>query len=1034
MWVRLPLCIFCFAGAAMLHANPVRISAVVQSFPPQIALNWANQNGVTGFVIYRTTTIGGDPNGSGSWGLPIANLSAGVFSFTDTNVSAGVPYEYRIVASGVANSDDYIECGIQLPLVESRGKLLLLVDNSFANDLAFELNRLQRDLAGDGWTVVRHDVSRTNTPSNIKAVIQADYAADPANVTAVLLLGHIPIPYSGWINPDGHGFRPSPTDTYYGDMHGTWTDTVNYGDNSATNFPWWKNLPGDGKFDQSTIPGRMDLQVGRIDFQYLTSFQPYFLYEKTLLQRYLDKDHNFRIGAFNVPVRGADMNSVTVGYCQQQFFGAVNPPEIANYFSEFTNNAYLWLNKGGGGGAYNYSSDIGYTSYFATSAPVKVVFNTWWASSYWEWDTEDAFLRAPLAATGYSLINCWSDNPAWIFHHMALGANVGYSARITQNNVDFYNHQGTLNLPLYRRGVHMSLLGDPTLRLHIVAPPTNLLTSLAGNQVNLSWTASPQTNVIGYNLYRAPSSAGPFTRLNGSLIAGTAFADTNPPAAPRVYQLRAVDLESSGSGTYYNSSAGIYDEQPPQVLFADDLSSTQVKIVWNKPLDPVSSQNPANYSLSGGVLVSNAVLQSDQHTVILTTSPQTDGVQYTLTLNNISDQLNPPNMIAPNSLADYWYSETSEYVADTNTIGLWHLNGNGLDASGNGNTLSLSNGVSFAVASPLGPSRLALHTSGTDANGDVVATAPIPDALVMPSPGRPLTFEARVFVNAWSAYGLTLAGNIATLSQEYDSYFYLLQQGKWDLPKNGNIAANQTTLVNPTQLQSLIPLNQWVQIALVFDGTNKDYVYVNGNLVAGPIVAAPNIGRNNPWQLTLGNFDGYIDEVRLSSVMRVFLAAPSSLTASNVAPSQINLSWINNATNATAIQIQRWNAGLPGAVSIAQLSPTSSTFSDTNVTAGTAYYYRIRATAGAVNSDFCGPATASTPALVASPPTLSLPGFTPGGFSFHIDATPGLPYVIQSSSTLSNWNPIATNLNGGATNFTDPNSTNLPAQNYRTVQ
>ena len=1029
--LALLLCVFCLAEARTVLANPVHVSAIVQPSPPQITLNWVNQTGVTGFTLYRTTTIGG--NGSGSWGSPIANLSAGVFTYADTNVSAGVPYEYRIVANGVANSDDYIECGIQLPLVQNRGKLLLLVDDSFANDLVFELNRLQRDLVGDGWTVLRHDVSRTNTPPNIKAVIQAEYNADPANVAAVLLLGHIPIPYSGWINPDGHGFRPAPTDTYYGDMTGTWTDTINYGDNTTNNQPWWKNFAGDGKFDQSTIPGRMDLQVGRVDFQFFTSFQPYFLYEKNLLQRYLDKDHNFRLGAFNVPVRGADMNSVTVEYCQQQFFGPVTPPQIANYFSEFTNNAYLLLTKGGGGGAYNYSSDIGYTSYFATSAPVKVVFNTWWASSYWEWDTEDAFMRAPLAATGYSLINCWSDNPAWIFHHMALGANVGASARITQNNVDYYNHQGTLNLPLYRRGVHMSLLGDPTLRLHIVAPPTNLLTSVAGNQVNLVWTASPQTNLLGYNLYRALSPAGPFTALNNGLITGTSFTDSNPPALPGSYQLRAVKMETSGSGTYFNSSAGIFDEQPPKVLLADDLSAISVKIIWDKLLDPVSAQNAANYSLSSGVTVSNAVLQADQHTVILTTSPQTDGVQYTLTLNNISDQLTPPNTIASNTLAGYWYSETPEYAVDTNTIGLWHLNGDGSDSSGYGNSLSLNASQNFVATSPLGPSRLALHTTGTDANGDIVATASIPDSLVMPSPGRPLTFEARVFVNAWTAYGLTLNGNIATLRQEYDSYFNLLQQGKWDLPKNANIGANQTTLVNPTQLQSLVPLNQWVQLAIVYDGTNRNFVYVNGQLVAGPVVAGLNVGRNNSWLLTLGNFDGYLDEVRLSSVMRTFLTAPTSLTASNSSATQITLAWVNHATNATGIEIQRWNSGLPGATLIASVGPNSSTYIDTNLTAATTYYYRIRAAAAAAKSDFSAPASAATPpVIIVVPSFLTALGFTSNGFQFHIDATAGIPYVIQAYST--NWNPIATNLNGGPTNFTDTNGTNLPLQFYRTVQ
>ena len=50
---------------------------------------------------------------------------------------------------------------------------VLLVDNAFSKDLVFELDRLQRDLAGDGWLILRHDVSRNDTPAHVKAVIQS---------------------------------------------------------------------------------------------------------------------------------------------------------------------------------------------------------------------------------------------------------------------------------------------------------------------------------------------------------------------------------------------------------------------------------------------------------------------------------------------------------------------------------------------------------------------------------------------------------------------------------------------------------------------------------------------------------------------------------------------------------------------------------------------------------------------------------------------------------------------------------------------
>ena len=97
-----------------------------------------------------------------------------------------------------------------------------------AGPLAAELTRLEQDLAGDGWTVMRRDVSRTDSPANIKAIIKGVYSADQANVKSVFIFGHVPVPYSGKLNPDGHPDHLGawPADVYYGDMDGSWTDST----------------------------------------------------------------------------------------------------------------------------------------------------------------------------------------------------------------------------------------------------------------------------------------------------------------------------------------------------------------------------------------------------------------------------------------------------------------------------------------------------------------------------------------------------------------------------------------------------------------------------------------------------------------------------------------------------------------------------------------------------------------------------------------------------------------------------------------
>ena len=80
-------------------------------------------------------------------------------------------------------------------------------------------------------------------------------------------------------------------------------------------------------------------------------------------------------------------------------------------------------------------------------------------------------LRAPLANAGMPLATCWTGgSPRWYFHHMGLGETIGYSLMQSQNNTSIYDPGNNTLLG----GVHMVLMGDPTLRLHMVYPVSNL--------------------------------------------------------------------------------------------------------------------------------------------------------------------------------------------------------------------------------------------------------------------------------------------------------------------------------------------------------------------------------------------------------------------------------------------------------------------------------------------------------------------------------------------------------------------------------
>lgn len=264
------------------------------------------------------------------------------------------------------------------------------------------------------------------------------------------------------------------------------------------------------------------------------------------------------------------MTSDTGPTIQRQFFGTAAPTIIPNnyysangyYSPEFWNdvqvNDYLWFSKGSGGGAYTASTGMGSTYHYAASPGIKTVFHTEFASYFGEWDVTDSFLRAPLAAKGNALTDVWSDNPAWVFMHMGTGKPIGFSTRVSQNNNSYYNLRGFVGLPNSKRGVHLGLMGDPTLRMIIVAPPSNLNVTSNGGSATLTWTASPDAGVLGYAVYRSPSTNGPFTRLNGTLTTGTTYSDTSATGGAYTYMVRAVKLEVTPSGSYHNISQGIF--------------------------------------------------------------------------------------------------------------------------------------------------------------------------------------------------------------------------------------------------------------------------------------------------------------------------------------------------------------------------------------------------------------------------------------------------------------------------------------------
>jgi len=261
-----------------------------------------------------------------------------------------------------------------------------------------------------------------------------------------------------------------------------------------------------------------------------------------------------------------------------RFFTAANIstlPQERTWIDSLSTNSYLWA-YGCGAGTYTSIGGLGtadgYNDGVTTDlvkGDVKAVFTLLFGSWLGDWDSEDDLQRSVLATPSYGLTCSWSGRPHWFLQHMALGAPIGYSTRLTQNN----RHDG-----LYRNQmnngaaqIHIALMGDPTLRMHVVAPPAHLVETHQGPNINLDWQTSSDA-ILGYYVYRAPTPKGPYSRLTPTPLSATSFTDTQTGLAS-AYMVRALKLETSGSGTYYNLSQGAFSEgSEEQITRVDSLA------------------------------------------------------------------------------------------------------------------------------------------------------------------------------------------------------------------------------------------------------------------------------------------------------------------------------------------------------------------------------------------------------------------------------------------------------------------------------
>jgi hypothetical protein len=288
--------------------------------------------------------------------------------------------------------------------------------------------------------------------------------------------------------------------------------------------------------------------------------------ETDLLNQYLVKDHRYRLRQFSLPeramVEGNYVGSLIAENSQiygeaiinaSRWFGS--DPGLIQFGDLFKDKIpCLWgLQSGFGSGSI---INNGMANQHTTADLVQplyeppIAFYVLDGSIFGDWTTENNLLRATLATPNYGLVALYTRRGTWRLDGLALGDTFGDAFLRTANDSTQLRSVRTT-----------ALLGDPTLRLNTSAPVANLTAQTDSQTVVLAWNPAADPNTQ-YLVYRSSNlllnSAGDFAPLMTSPATVASFVDHAPPAGPKIYLVRPLNLVTTGSGSYTNLGPGAF--------------------------------------------------------------------------------------------------------------------------------------------------------------------------------------------------------------------------------------------------------------------------------------------------------------------------------------------------------------------------------------------------------------------------------------------------------------------------------------------
>jgi fibronectin type 3 domain-containing protein len=526
--------------------------------------------------------------------------------------------------------------------------------------------------------------------------------------------------------------------------------------------------------------------------------------------------------------------------------------------------------------------------------------------------------------------------PGTTYNDTAASASTSYTYQVIATDA-------ALNQSLPSNAVTAITTGPPA------APSALTAGAASATQINLSWTNNA-INQTGFKVERSPDNVT-FAQI-GTAGAGTTTY-SNPNLAPKTlcyYRVRATNASGDSGYSNVSSATTLADTTPPTApsnLTATAASSTQINLTWTASTDNVGVTGYLIQRCQGAGCTTFAQIAAPAGTgttYIDTGLSPSMSYSYQIIATDAAGNLSLPSNVgtattlagppsAPSALTATAASATQINLSWTNNA----TNQSGFKVERSPDNVTFTQiGTTGATTttysdSPLAPLTIyyyrvrATNGSGDSAYSNVANATTLADT-------TPPTAPSNLAATAPSSTQINLSWTASTDNVGVTGYKIQRCQGS-GCTTFAQIAAppGTGTTFNDT---GLTPLTSYSYQIIATDAA--------GNLSSPSNIASATTLAGAP-------------------------AAPSGLVATAASPTQINLSWTNNATNQTGSKVER----SPDGVTFAQIGTTpgaTTTYSDPTVLPLTIYYYRVRATNAVGDSAYSNISNATTPADT-TPPT-----------------------------------------------------------------